>query len=67
MLIKENDNWGMLEDKHEIGTVEALVKKLYFQKLRQNYNFYMTSERYEDTIEKQGTLIQYVWVFTCSE
>lgn len=67
LLIKENDNWGMLEDKHEIGTVEALVKKLYFQKLRQNYNFYMTSERYEDTIEKQGTLIQYVWVFTCSE
>ena len=32
LLIKENDNWCMLEDKHEIGTVEALVKKLYFQK-----------------------------------
>lgn len=31
LLIKENDNWGMLEDKHEIGTVEALVKNYIFK------------------------------------
>ena len=67
LLVKENDSWGLLEDEYEIGTIETFVRQLYFQKLRQNYNFCMADEKYEDTAEKQDNLIQYVWVFTCSE
>lgn len=67
LLVKEDGNWGLLEGEYEEGTVEAFVRQLYFQKLRQNYNFCMTDERYEDIIEKQDNVIRYVWVFTCSE
>lgn len=67
LLIKEDNKWGMLEAEYEAGTKENFVRQLYFQKLRQDYNLCMTNETYEDSTEKQDALIQYMWVFTCSE
>lgn len=64
LSVKESGRWGLLKVECEEMEIDALLKKVYFEKLGQNYNFCMANEKIK---EKDNCLIRYMWVFTCSE